>query len=369
MTNSGHPASRALFSLVIAASLCFGVSCSKGRKHPTAPPVGPRASGSDVIRTPRTAPPPLPVRKGPLKALDPFARMLPAQTEVLAVFPAATLSRAMKDVSESFIQLVLMEGSKALPDRLKDVYGVDPDGFGPGCALAVIDGAGAVLLCEGRGGKVENPPGHVLWKHSNASGHAVKRGKWRVFVGTVDGMLIAGNDAAVDRISMVRKGSWPALTTVIARNADILRPLAAANPWGDVSIYFLKPDLAPWCPKGACRGTAVFSKLGAETLLVADAADGKVKDVKTAVDSFWKGTTQGFARIRDTDRLARRPPITDAAIKPADLLVRNAVLTVRDFQISLKGPGNALFLAVILDPDIASAILGPPVELLEKSTH
>ncbi|MBL6974964.1 MAG: hypothetical protein ISR64_04465 [Deltaproteobacteria bacterium] len=353
-------------SVVVILVCCLGfvTSCGKGKGcSPAGPP--PAATVKPVVTADETARPAPDTSPGGLGMLERFAPMLPAGTSILAVFPVSTLVSSLDELSDSFVQLVLMEGKAALPERLQVVYGVDLQGLGPYCAFFSGRDGGAALICEGCK-SVKAPKGHDLWKQGTASGHYVKRGNHTVAVGLIGDRLLVGNETAIRQLATVERGDWPALSKGMGRQMARLRSLAGANPWKDVAVFFLKPELAPWCPADTCLGTAVFADLGREAILVVDAGNDKAEAARAAVESFWSEMVASFARTRDTVELERKPPIPDKAVKKADLLVLRGEIAVRGHQVRIQGPGHALYLAAILHPALLSDYLGPPVEWLER---
>ncbi len=332
-------------------ALISGMGCHDTRDRPAQPRLPPAAS-SDAGATA----PPSPSGEA-IGVLRRFAAVLPVRPRALAVLPADALHQAFLDLAGALLHPLALSRPEEVGPRLKTRIGLDPSSLGPSCVFAWLEGDGPVLLCEAAGEVVlERPPDAVGWKAWAFRGVATKdlvaaaAPRARGLGDFGPSWVAVGSEAAVRRVAMVHGGEWPSLQHGLGRvEAEVLRAGRGAEK-DLVSLWFFDPHAAPWCLPGVCQATAAFfSRTGLR--VVAEARPGMGPALKASVEVLWR---------RDVvERFAGRV-LADAVAKPADLLVRQATVELREPLVTLRsGPGDPVFLAAALYPDLVLGLLGP----------
>lgn len=337
-----NPLRRLSCLAVLALGVLLGCQ-GTSKKHPQPKTSGP--DGDAVVSTTG----PRPSTEDPLQVLKRFAPVLPVRVRAIGVFPSEFLRQAVQDVAAAVAYPLALEDPKGIAARIHALYGLDLSRPGPWCVFAWLDVDGPVLVCEGMGPKevLERPPGAVGWNAWDFHGHRVASAG--VIAATGGGILAIGNEPAVRRIAMVQAGAWPSLQPGMARvEADVRR---AGLGGEDANLWFLDPRAAPWCLSGICESTAVFaSRQGVR--VAAEARPGMGLALKSTLEVRWQ---------TDVARPFEARPLPDAVSKPADLLVRQVAFELRDPLVTLRAaPGDPVFLAAALYPDLVLRLLGPP---------
>lgn len=286
----------------------------------------------------------------PVAVLGRFAAVLPVRVQAVAVVPAEVLRQAARDLASAIpIPLVLRDPADIV-GRVKSLYGLDLSRPGPWCVLAWLEVDGLVLVCESHGpDPVERPFGAVGWNAWGFHGHRVATAG--VTVATGAGFIVVGSEAAVRRVAMVQGGAWPSLLPAMARIEAEVRRAGRGGPGEDASLWFLDPQVAPWCLSGVCDATAVFaSRQGLR--VTAEARPGMESVLQSTLEVLWR---------RNVVERFQATPLPDAVAKPADLLVRRGIVERRGTLVTLRAaPGDPVFLAAALYPEVVLRLLGAP---------
>lgn len=292
----------------------------------------------------------------PVEVLKRFASSLPVRVRAVAVVPAEALRRAVRDLAAAIPVPLVLHDTKEIAARVKALYGLDLSRPGPWCLVAWLELDGPALVCEGggQGGgtapiALERPPGAAGWNGWDFRGHRVARAG--VIAAAGGGLVAIGSEAAVRRIAMVRGGAWPSLASAMTRVEAEIRRAGRGGEGAEVSLWFLDPAAAPWCLPGICEATAAFaSREGMRVTAVARPGMGAV--LQSTLEVLWRReVVEPFGRLT----------MPDAVAKPADLLVQKAAVDLRDPLVTLRAaPGDPVFLAAALHPDLVLRLLGPP---------
>lgn len=293
----------------------------------------------------------LPVPEDPVEVLTRFAPVLPVRIRAVAAFPAEALRRAVRDVAAAIAYPLVLETPEAITARIKALYGFDVSRPGPWCVFAWLEADGPALVCEGMGpGEVlERPSGAVGWNAWQFQGHRVARAD--VIAAAGEGFLAIGSEPAVRRIAMVRGGAWPSLQSGMSRLQADIRRAGRAGDDEEAALWFADPAAAPWCLAGICEATAVFASRNG-LRVTAEAKSGLGSVLRSSIEVAWE--------TRVVRPFGARP-LPDAVSKPADLLIRQAVVELREPLVTLRAAsGDPVFLAAALHPDLVVRFLGPP---------
>ncbi len=318
--------------------------------HPEGPPTrGPDGAPGALRATPSPD-------EDPVEVLTRFASSLPVRIRAVAVVRAEAIRQAVRDLAAALRVGLVLQRSGEIAARVRALYGLDLSHPGPWCLVAWLEQDGPVLVCEdgGRDGgsgqvALERPPGAVGWNAWDFRGHRVARASAVAAAG--GGLVAIGSEPAVRRIAMVRGGAWPSLTSAMPRVEAAIRRAGRGGEGTEVSLWFLDPAAAPWCLSGICEATAVFaSREGMR--VTAEARPGMGVVLQSTLEVlWWREVVEPFGRRT----------IPDALAKPADLLVRQEVVDLRDPLVTLwAAPGDPVFLAAALYPDLVLRLLGPP---------
>lgn len=342
----------------VALGIGIAPGCREGGPGPHGPPGGPKdalpTQGPDgAPRASEATPSP---DEDPVEVLKRFASFLPVRVRAVAVVPAETLRQAVRDLAAAIQVPLALRDPGEIAARIRALYGLDLSHPGPWCLVVWLELDGPALVCEGRGqgggtGPValERPPGAVGWNAWNFHGHRVAGAG--VVAAAGGGLVAIGAEAAVRRLAMVQGGAWPSLAPAMTRVEAEIRRAGRGGEGAEVSLWFLDPAAAPWCLSGVCEATAVFaSREGMR--VTAEARPGMGAVLRSTLEVLW--------RREVVEPFAHRT-LPDTVAKPADLLVRQAAVDLRDPLVTLRAaPGNPVFLAAALRPDLVLRFLGPP---------
>lgn len=288
-------------------------------------------------------------RNDRIEILTRFAPVLPLRLRAIGVVPAEALRQAVRDVAAAnAYALALEDPAKGIVTRIRALYGLDWDSPGPWCVFAWMDVDGSVLVCEGMTTALERPAGSVGWNAWNLQGHRVPGTDMVAAAG--EGYVAIGAESAVQRVAMTLAGAWPPLRLGMARIEAAIRRAGLGGEDVEAALWFLDPDSAPWCLPGICVATAVFaSRSGMQ--VTAEAKPGLSLPVKASLDLLWESEVRRPFQART---------LPDAVSKPADLLVREAIVEMRGPLVTLTSSrGDPVFLATALYPDHVMRFLGP----------
>ncbi len=286
----------------------------------------------------------------PVAVLRQFATVLPVRVQAVAVVSAEVLRRAVRDLASAIPIPLALRDPADIAGRIQALYGLDLSRPGPWCVLAWLEVDGLVLVCESRGpDPVERPFGTVGWNAWGFHGHRVARAD--VIAAAGAGFVAIGSEAAVRRVAMVQGGAWPSLLPAMARIEAEVRRAGRGGPDEDASLWFLVPQVAPWCLSGVCDATAVFaSRQGLR--VTAEAQPGMESVLQSTLEVLWR---------RNVVERFQATPLPDAVAKPADLLVQRGIVERRETLVTLRAtPGDPVFLAAALYPEVVLRLLGAP---------
>lgn len=330
----------------------IGIGVFVGCRDCTGPSRKPLPPSSDLPEVEASTSSPLPSPGGgPIVHIKRFEQVLPVRIRAIAIVLADAVEHAVRDLAVAFSYPLALSEPDDITRRVKALYGFDFSRLGPWCAFALIEVDGPVLVCEvgtGAAQVLERPPGSVGIRVWALEGHHVPRAG--VVAAAGGGFVAVGAEAAVRRVAMVHSGAWPSLAYGISRVESEIRRMGRGESDIVVSLWFLDPHAASWCLPGICEATAVFaSREGIH--LWAEARPGMTSVLKANIEVLWQ---------RDVVKPFMSRALPDEVAKPADLLVQQASLETREPLISLRaGPGDPLFLAAALFPDLVMRLLGP----------
>ena len=343
-------------AMIVAAPAVIG--CRGERVRPDSSGAAGAIGSSDpgpatraVAESPRT------VSEDPVAVIERFAPHLPIRLKLVAVARSGVLDAAMQDLARVFAFPLSLRGPEDLGPRLKSLVGFDTGTIGPSCILVWLEDDNAALVCDG--GAVGRPPGATGWKAAGFSGHEVPYRARRVVAASGSGIVAIGSEAAVRQIAMASARLQPSFEPAMARMRAVIEAAGRGDPDHQVHVYFLDLEAAPWCRPRLCKTTGVF--LSRERVLItAEAVPGLEVAVHGALEAFWYGTVlQPFERV-EAGSGPSSLAVPQEGIKRAGLLAREGQVTSRGPLARLEGPGDPLFLAASLRPDLVLEFLGPP---------
>lgn len=322
---------------------CGGRGCS-GNKAPASS----GASGTQAAASDDEAKAPSPAPGSTVAAVESVAAMLPVQLSSVGVFPASRLHEAIERLPAVVPRLAYTLRAEDFLTRLRNLFGVELSGIQGVCAFADVQEAGPVILCPG--GQLVPVKDAYRWTSGAVSGHDVTRNGVVVSLAVVDPYLVVGTPEAVRRVVQVSQRAWPRFLDARSRWFPAFTEAAGEDEFGHSALFFMDPATAPWCGTD-CEMAAVFASADG-VRAISRAGEDRIGALESRVTEWWGGIREAFAQIHAAPDMERPFRMTDAWLKPGDLLTRTGTLRTRGQHVFFKGSGDPLVVLLTLNPEL-----------------
>lgn len=354
--------------IVLGLAVMFFFACKDKAAENAAIPIATSAVATQVAVAPPvvegkgSAEDPTPPALPRMDVVSSYSRMIPAEAKALVLFNPADMMDLLDRIPRQAPKFMRVPDWEPMRQRIRDVWGIEPNELGTQCLVAVMD-VGPLVMC--RGAKLADAPFDAkVWNDGKYSGRMLERGTSVVYIGLLDDVLVIGSMDTVHHAILAKQGQWPALDRLIERDHGRISEVVAGDVFSDIAVLFVDPKSAPWCGE-KCGGTGIFASRtkGFEAIVLAE--PGTAQMVEVAVKDWWSRSIEGPVKVL-VDPANGRGGLPPLLRKAADSGVAGTATSIRGDIVSLKGEGDLMGLAMALNIDIVSNLLGAGVDAYVK---